>query len=103
MRFVVVLVASLGISTAGVATDRSQSNKAPSKMSPKQIAEYNQGLDSNDPGYIRCRRIEATGSLVGKVRVCKSNDQWRSMAESQNQQIRDDVESMARSGGSNAN
>lgn len=33
-------------------------------------------LDPRDPNYMRCRKIQVTGSLVKKERVCKTNAEW---------------------------
>lgn len=51
-------------------------------------------LDKNDPNAIRCRRLEKTGSLVRKDRICKTNAEW---AKSRDQQQRDAGEFIERS------
>jgi hypothetical protein len=33
-------------------------------------------LDPKDPNYVRCRKIQVTGSLVKKERICKTNAEW---------------------------
>ena len=38
-------------------------------------------LDSRDPNYMRCRKIQVTGSLVKKDRVCKTNAEWAKITE----------------------
>lgn len=77
--------------------------KSPSKMSSGEIAEYNKGLESSDPAYIKCLRIAETGSLIGKKRVCRTNAQWGAASETANRETRDMIEGMARSGGTNGN
>ena len=66
---------------------------------PKSAAEikaHNSKLASTDAQYIRCRKINATGSLVKKTRVCQSNAQWRRTVEGGNRTARDTVEHNAR-------
>jgi hypothetical protein len=41
-------------------------------------------LDPRDPNAVKCRRLEATGSLIRKERVCKTNAEWRAISEQQN-------------------
>lgn len=41
----------------------------------------NAGLSKDDPNYVRCRKLEVTGSLVRKTRVCKTNAEWQRLAE----------------------
>ena len=98
-------VASLALLLASIPlqAQAADSAKPASKMSPGEIAEYNKGLESTDPAYIKCRRIEETGSLIGKKRVCRTNAQWVAMANSANRETRDMIEGMGRSGGSNNN
>ena len=79
------------------------STKSPMKMSPSEIAEFNEGLESSDPAYIKCQRVAETGSLIGKKRVCRSNAQWNALATSANRETREMIEGMARSGGTNGN
>ena len=38
-------------------------------------------LDSRDPNYMRCRKIQETGSLVKKQRICKTNAEWAKASE----------------------
>lgn len=43
----------------------------------------------SDPNTVRCRQIQVTGSLVKKERVCKTNAEWRAIAEGQNRDADD--------------
>ncbi len=54
-------------------------------------------LDRNDPNAVRCRRLEVTGSLVRKERVCKTNAEWRAISEQQNRDA-DDMITRSRAG-----
>ena len=38
-------------------------------------------LDPKDPNYMRCRKIQVTGSLVKKERICKTNAEWARASE----------------------
>lgn len=38
-------------------------------------------LDPKDPNYLRCRKIQVTGSLVKKDRICKTNAEWAKASE----------------------
>ncbi|WOK37868.1 hypothetical protein [Sphingomonas sp. C3-2] len=43
----------------------------------------------SDPNAVKCRQLQVTGSLVRKERVCKTNAEWRSIAEGQNREADD--------------
>lgn len=48
---------------------------------------------TQDPDQkVKCRRVEVTGSLVRKERVCKTVAEWRAIQESGNQNARDIVD-----------
>ncbi|TPE58828.1 hypothetical protein FJQ54_16635 [Sandaracinobacter neustonicus] len=38
-------------------------------------------LDPKDPNYVRCRKIQVTGSLVKKERICRTNAEWARASE----------------------
>jgi hypothetical protein len=61
------------------------------------LAEDKPALDRNDPNATRCKRLDVTGSLVRKERVCKTNAEWRKVSEQQNRDA-DDLISRSRSG-----
>lgn len=52
-------------------------DRQPSLMTPTEIRAYNQGLDLNHPYYIRCKKSPVVGSLVRKLRVCRTNAEWK--------------------------
>ena len=64
------------------------------KMTASQIREYNSHLDRHHPNYIRCVRVEDTGSLVRKRSVCRTNQQWATADEAGNREGRDIAEAM---------
>lgn len=40
-------------------------------------------LDPKGPDAIRCRKLDVTGSLVKKEKVCKTNAEWNRISEQQ--------------------
>jgi hypothetical protein len=46
-------------------------------MTPTEIRAYNAGLDITHPYYIRCRKDPVMGTLVRKLRVCRTNEEWK--------------------------
>ena len=99
MRRLASLTLLVGVATASAATANEAEAplaRAPSEMSGAEIDAYNQGRGMQDPDYIRCRRIEQTGSLVKKLRVCNTNAEWRRIIEKSSQDARDTMEVMAR-------
>src|SRR5690606_34895793 len=81
---------------AALANDDIPLARAPSEMSGAEIDAHNQGLAATDPSYIRCRRIDEIGSLVKKHRICRSNAEWKRVADRGNQDARDSMETLAR-------
>lgn len=61
------------------------------------IAQEQPKMDRNDPNAVRCKRLEVTGSLVRRERICKTNAQWRAISEQQNRDA-DDLISRSRAG-----
>jgi hypothetical protein len=76
-------------------------DRPPSLMTTAEIRTYNQGLDAAHPYYIRCRKDPVVGSLVRKLRVCRTNYEWTRFAEQGNdtgREILGDVSSAPISG-----
>lgn len=48
---------------------------------------------ATDDNKIRCRKIEVTGSLVRKTKVCRTVAEWREISDKGNRNVRDIVES----------
>ena len=71
-------------------------DRAPSLMTGREIAAYNQGIGRDHPYYITCRREPVIGSLARKLRVCRTNEQWKSFAASGNDDSRDILDDMSR-------
>lgn len=82
--------------SAAAATDRSPPDRPASTMTPTEIKAFNEGLQSSHPYYIKCRKTDVIGSLVKKLRVCRTNQEWAVASDKGNQNARDTVEAMAR-------
>jgi hypothetical protein len=103
MRALIVAALSLAVAAPAIAGDKLPPDRAPSEMTPTEIKAYNADLDKNHPYYITCRKTEVIGSLARKLRVCRTNDQWKESSAKGNQNARDTLEGFARSGGVNGN
>ncbi|WP_254913789.1 hypothetical protein [Sphingobium sp. Z007] len=66
-------------------------------MAMPALAQDKPKLDRNDPNATRCRRLDVTGSLVRKERICKTNAEWRAISEQQNRDA-DDLITRSRAG-----
>jgi hypothetical protein len=66
----------------------------PKAMSRAEISAFNAKLPRTHPYYIRCLRLEETGSLVKKTYSCRTNEQWGRAERVGNQNARDTVEAM---------
>lgn len=90
-RFVASLAvfATLGMTAAALA----QTASPPATEQAKSEEE-------KDGNRIVCRRIEVTGSLVKRGRVCRTQDEWNRIAENGNYNARKMVDdSTSRQGG----
>ena len=56
----------------------------PSLMTSTEIRAYNAGLDMAHPYYIRCRKDPVVGSLARKLRVCRTNQEWKRFSQQGN-------------------
>lgn len=52
---------------------------------------------TTDPNAVRCRKIGVTGSLVRTEKICKTNAEWRAIAEGHNREA-DDFITRSRTG-----
>ena len=71
-------------------------DRAPSLMTSTEIRAYNQGLESTHPYFIKCKKDPVVGSLVRKLRVCRTNEEWKRFAEMGNDNGRDVLDDMTR-------
>lgn len=78
--FMVLSVIAAAPAVAAFAEEKLPPDRAPSLMTPTEIRAYNAGLDSKHPYYIRCRKDPVVGSLARKLRVCRTNEQWKQFA-----------------------
>jgi hypothetical protein len=80
ISFVVLSAVLTAPAIAAQADGKLPPDRAPSLMTPTEIRAYNQGLDAAHPYYIRCRKDAVVGSLARKLRVCRTNEQWKQFA-----------------------
>lgn len=65
--------------------------ETPATSAPPVATEATAG--DNDPdNRIRCRRVEVTGSLVKRGRVCRTVREWRTISENGNYNARKMIE-----------
>lgn len=104
MRLVSIAAISLVLAAPALATgDKQPPDRIPSEMTPTEIKAYNADIDASHPYYIKCRKTETMGSLVKKLRVCRTNEQWKEASSRNNDYTRETLEGMARTGGTNNN
>jgi hypothetical protein len=70
-------------------------DQAPSLMTGREIEAYNVGLDRAHRYYITCRREPVIGSLARKLRVCRTNEQWKSFSARGNEESRAILDTMS--------
>lgn len=100
-----LLAASTAATAIGDAETRLPPDRAPSLMTSTEIRAYNEGLDSAHPYYIKCRKDPVVGSLVRKLRVCRTNEEWKrfaAMGNDSGREVLDDVTRAPVSGNSPA-
>ena len=66
----------------------------PKAMSRAEMNAFNARLTRTHPSYIRCERSLETGSLVKKTFSCRTNAQWKSAADTGNDNAREIGEAM---------
>ena len=90
------LMIAAGASTAIAAEDKLPPDRAPSLMTSTEIRAYNEGLEATHRYYIRCRKDAVVGSLVRKLRVCRTNEEWKRFSEMGNDNGREIMDDMTR-------
>ncbi len=103
MRLVIVAALGLCMAAPVAAGDKQPPDRMPSEMTPTEIKAYNADIDASHPYYIKCRKSDTMGSLVKKLRVCRTNEQWKEASTKNNDYTRETLEGMARTGGTNNN
>jgi hypothetical protein len=97
MRFVSLGILSLALAAPAVAGgDKQPPDRMPSEMTPTEIKAYNADLDRNHRYFISCRKTEVVGSLVKKLRVCRTNEQWKEASHKNNENAAETLEAMRR-------
>lgn len=96
MRFVSIAALSLVLAAPAAAVDKQPPDRMPSEMTPSEIKVYNADIDATHPYYIKCRKTEVLGSLVKKLRVCRTNEQWKNASAKGNDNAAETLEAMRR-------
>jgi hypothetical protein len=96
MRTCFALALSLAIAAPAIAGDKQPPDRMPSEMTPTEIRAYNADIDASHPYYIKCRKTEVIGSLARKLRVCRTNQQWKEASAKGNENAADTLEAMRR-------
>lgn len=74
----------------------------PRKMSAEEIRAHNQRVGTGSPDFIRCRKVETTGSLAKARRVCRSARDWAAADAIGSQEAQDIVRKWQQAEGSNS-
>jgi hypothetical protein len=96
MRFIVIGALSIALAAPAFAGDKQPPDRMPSEMTPTEIRAYNSDIDATHPYYIKCRKTEVIGSLARKLRVCRTNQQWKEASAKGNENAADTLEAMRR-------
>ena len=75
-----LLAASSAASVIAESETKLPPDRPPSLMTATEIRAYNEGLETGHPYYIRCKKDPVVGSLARKLRVCRTNEEWRHFA-----------------------
>lgn len=104
MRFISIAALATCLAAPAVAAgDKLPPDRMPSEMTPTEIKAYNADITPDHPYYIKCRKTAVMGSLAKKLRVCRTNAQWKESSARNNENARETLEGFARSGGTNNN
>jgi hypothetical protein len=96
MRLVSLAALSIAMAAPAFAGDKQPPDRMPSEMTPTEIKAYNADIERSHPYYITCRKTEVMGSLVKKLRVCRTNEQWKEASSRGNDNAADTLEAMRR-------
>lgn len=96
MRLIAIGALSIALAAPSIAADKQPPDRMPSEMTPTEIKAYNSDIDATHPYYIKCRKTEVIGSLARKLRVCRTNQQWKEASAKGNENAADTLEAMRR-------
>jgi hypothetical protein len=96
MRLICLAAMSIALAAPAIAADKLPPDRMPSEMTPTEIKAYNVDLAKSHPYYITCRKTEVIGSLARKLRVCRTNEQWKESSARGNENAADTLEAMRR-------
>ena len=84
-----MFVTAIAFMLANAAATAPPMIEGPVKMKPSEIRAYNAKLPRDHPNYIKCERVEETGSLIRKTTVCRTNEEWDRIDSANNESARD--------------
>jgi hypothetical protein len=97
MRNLTIAALSLVLAAPGIAAvDKQPPDRMPSEMTPTEIRAYNSDIERAHPYFITCRKTPVVGSLARKLRVCRTNEQWKESSARGNDNAADTLEAMRR-------
>lgn len=96
MRNLTIAALGLVLAAPALAGDKLPPDRMPSEMTPTEIRAYNADIERSHPYYITCRKTEVIGSLARKLRVCRTNEQWKESSAKGNENAADTLEAMRR-------
>ncbi|MFN3619433.1 hypothetical protein [Sphingorhabdus sp.] len=89
MRYLLFAVLTLGsVASVSASSPTPATSVSEDSKTTKATTDAVSGSDKS----LRCRKVEVTGSLVKKGRVCKTLAEWRAIMESNNTLARKLVE-----------
>lgn len=88
MRALVLISVAVLVAVPALAWTQAET---PTASTPPIATEATAG-DSAADSRVRCRRVEVTGSLVKRGRVCRTVREWRAISENGNYNARKMIE-----------
>ena len=96
MTLRLLLLSACLVTSPAIAQTSAAARINPAAMTAAQIKAHNATVDRKHASYIRCRSADEIGSLVKKIRTCRTNAQWAGSFLVGNQDARDTVDAMSR-------
>lgn len=96
---ILTMFVAASTATPDPAAGRTPPDRPPSTMTSTEITVHNQGLPMTHPYFVKCRKTEVVGSLVKKLRVCHTNEQWAEVWRQGNQNSRDTMDAYSSKAG----
>jgi hypothetical protein len=92
--FVTAIALLLSNASATASAPTPELLTGPIKMKASEIRAYNASLPRDHPNYIRCSKVEETGSIVKKKSICRTNQEWDRIEFAANTDAREAVDAL---------